>query len=351
MEHGQQTAESIGAILSSIASTLREVSEKLDTVAARIDGTPAVTDEHTIEARLAKLEAWAFHAAQDISGIDARVEQLETGAAPSSDDRQAATDHSAAALPPVAAGRSHTRRSERDTTQSAHASQNGAARESTGSRNGTRPQDSHREPVHAAHEPNSTAQRGFTPPHAPAMPRREPKTSSEQNFTAPATREPASFTTTTPAAPAVSFTVAPTPREQGLGLRETLPAASEPAASSTSFSPRENETYDNETYDSVASVEPGSNHPRDQNGSTPPGTGLTGAHRAAEEDRTPAENPHVDKLQAMLDELKRTAATSLGRSDVFAAPAGDAAPKGHQSERADARRSPTDYRLSSPPPA
>lgn len=52
----------------------------------------------------------------------------------------------------------------------------------------------------------------------------------------------------------------------------------------------------------------------------------------------------------MLDELKRTAAAPLGRSDVFGPPPGDAAPNGYQSERTDAQRRPNDYRLSSPPP-
>ncbi|MFI9511198.1 hypothetical protein [Nocardia sp. NPDC052566] len=67
MEHGQQGAESVGAMLSSIAAALREFSEKLDDVATRVDG------DRSVEARLAKLEAWAFRAEQDISDIDSRL--------------------------------------------------------------------------------------------------------------------------------------------------------------------------------------------------------------------------------------------------------------------------------------
>ncbi|RJO72952.1 hypothetical protein D5S18_21965 [Nocardia panacis] len=64
MEHGQQGAESVGAMLSSIAAALREFGEKLDEVALRVDG------DRGVETRLARLEAWAFRAGQDISDTE-----------------------------------------------------------------------------------------------------------------------------------------------------------------------------------------------------------------------------------------------------------------------------------------
>ncbi|MEU8898162.1 hypothetical protein [Nocardia sp. NPDC048505] len=77
MEHGQQSGgESIGVILSGIAEILREVSEKLDAVAARVDDA---RDERSVAARLAKLEAWAFRTDQDISKLGARVDGVESG--------------------------------------------------------------------------------------------------------------------------------------------------------------------------------------------------------------------------------------------------------------------------------
>lgn len=74
MDHDEQSGESIGAILSSLATTLREVSNKLDAVAAHVD------DDGNLAGRLAKLEAWAFRTADDVSKIGSRLEQVETGA-------------------------------------------------------------------------------------------------------------------------------------------------------------------------------------------------------------------------------------------------------------------------------
>ncbi|WP_040867743.1 hypothetical protein [Nocardia exalbida] len=340
MEHGQQTGESIGAMLSSIASALREVSEKLDAVAARIDGAQTVVSEPTAEGRLAELEAWAFRAAQDISGLDARVQLLESGDNPAPEDRTAA-QRPAGSLPRAAAGRANARKAEHGAAEpAARRSDTG---EAAGSRNGARPQSTPREPVHAAAEPNSAAQTGFTPPREPTLTALDPNVSSGQsftaprepasNFTAPPSREPA-FTTPTPREPVSPFTP-PAPRDPSTGQRETR----EPATSTASYSPTENAAYE-----SIVASTPSTQHSGSGNGATP-GTGLTGAHRAGEDDRTAVENTHVDKLQAMLDELKRTAAAPLGRADLF-----DSTSNGYPSERTEAQRRPADYRLSSPPP-
>lgn len=74
MEHGQQGAESVGAILSGIAELLRDVSDKLDAVAAQ------VADDNGIETRLKKLEAWAFRTEQDVSELGARLEGADPAA-------------------------------------------------------------------------------------------------------------------------------------------------------------------------------------------------------------------------------------------------------------------------------
>ncbi|GAB2634687.1 hypothetical protein [Nocardia goodfellowii] len=76
MEHGQQGGESIGEIISGIAEILREVSDKLDAVAARVD---EARDESSVAARLAKLEAWAFRTDQDISKLGSRIDGVESG--------------------------------------------------------------------------------------------------------------------------------------------------------------------------------------------------------------------------------------------------------------------------------
>ncbi len=77
MEHGQQSGDdSIGEIISGIAEILREVSDKLDAVAARVDGA---RDESSVAARLAKLEAWAFRTDQDISKLGSRIDGVEGG--------------------------------------------------------------------------------------------------------------------------------------------------------------------------------------------------------------------------------------------------------------------------------
>ncbi|MGY1942108.1 hypothetical protein [Nocardia asiatica] len=347
MEHGQQTGESIGAMLSGIASALREVSEKLDAVAARIDGAQVVVSEPTVEGRLAELEAWAFRAGQDISGLDSRVQRLESGDGPAPEVRQPQRP----AVPlPRAASRSNAHRQERVGAESAGSIE---AREPAASRNGARPQSTPREPVHAAAESDPAARSGFTPPREPTVTAVEPNVTAGQgftaprdpasNFTAPPSREPVpTFTTPTPREPVSPFT-SPS-RDSGTGQQDTFTAAREPAPASHSSS-------ENAAYENIVASATSTSHNSSATGtaSDAPGTGLTGAHRASEEDRTPVENTHVDKLQAMLDELKRTAAAPLGRTDLFGPPS-DSASNGYQSERTEAQRRPADYRLSSPPP-
>ncbi|WP_406279677.1 hypothetical protein OH799_12480 [Nocardia sp. NBC_00881] len=353
MEHGQQTGESIGAMLSSIASTLREVSDKLDAVAARMDGAPAVADEQSIEGRLAKLEAWAFHVGQDISGIDARVERLESDEGPPPRDR-ASLEERPAPLPRAAAGRRGAGQRERHAAPAQVFGSSESRDSSSGPRNGVPRQGTPREPLRVAEELNSTPS-GFTPPREPVVTALEPNATSGQSFTAPAP----TFTAHTPREPAPNFTAPtsrepaldlPTPREPIAAQHESLTAPREPAATPHPAPSRDNPAYES-IIASVDDADPGSNHGRSENGTAPDvhATGLTGAHRAADQDRTPVENSHVDKLQAMLDELKRTASAPLGRSDIFGPSAGDTNPTGYQSDHTDPPRRTNDYRLSSPP--
>ncbi|MFD0361245.1 hypothetical protein ACFQZZ_07265 [Nocardia sp. GCM10030253] len=88
MDHDEQGGDSIGALLSSLATTLREVSDKLDAVAARVDDD---RDDRDVVERLAKLEAWAFRAGDDMAKLDSRLERVESGAAPSQDKSESAT--------------------------------------------------------------------------------------------------------------------------------------------------------------------------------------------------------------------------------------------------------------------
>ncbi|CAM4523990.1 hypothetical protein NONI108955_42705 [Nocardia ninae] len=375
MEHGQEAGESIGAMLSSIAAVLREVSDKLDAVAARVDGVDIATAtvvpaDRSVEARLAKLEAWAFRAGQDISGIDGRLEKVEAGggpshAAPDSERAErplprAASRRNAAATEPNAPaqrespatvatptiresiGTSHElAQPVRDSTLAARENAT-ATRESVSRRYEGSPTARDTPPARdsAAHEANSVPQRSFSAPREPAF---EPSSSAAQNFTTPTPREPSPV-------PAQNFT-APTPREPLPVRQSSFTAPREPAASSSyqNFTtPQEN------PYESmVPSAPDSSDYSRPTNGTAPEanGTALTGAHRA-DDDLIPVDNTHVDKLQAMLDELKKTAAAPLGRSDVFGPPAGDLNSTSYQPAGSETRSTdtPRDYRLSSPPP-
>ncbi|WP_280404626.1 hypothetical protein [Nocardia brasiliensis] len=358
MEHGQQADESIGAMLSSIAAVLREVSDKLDAVAARVDGAvPIPPAEHGIEARLAKLEAWAFRAGQDISGIDGRLEKVEAGAG-------AEPAAPAAARPPLPrATRRNAATSESPSHEPDPAAQAPAAREGgsrryeggAGSENGTA-RDS------AAHEVNAVPQRGFSAPREPVT----HEQSSPSGFTAPTPREPVTATREPIQAAREQIT---TPREPVAVPREPAPAAQEftaptpreplPSRQSSFTAPRESigSPYQNFTspqekpYESMVppAHDSGDFGAGRTNGAAAEenGVALTGAHRASDESLIPVDNTHVDKLQAMLDELKKTAAAPLGRNDIFGPPATDLSSTGYQPERS--TDTPRDYRLSSPP--
>ncbi|WP_280430227.1 hypothetical protein [Nocardia brasiliensis] len=365
MEHGQQADESIGAMLSSIAAVLREVSDKLDAVAARVDGAvPIPPAEHGIESRLAKLEAWAFRAGQDISGIDGRLEKVEAGAG-------AEPAAPAAARPPLPRA---TRRNAAASEPAAHepdpAAQAPAVREGgsrryeggAGSENGTA-RDS------AAHELNAVPQRSFSAPREPVTPEQH----SPSGFTAPTPREPVTASREPITASREPIQAAreqiTTPREPVAVPREPTPAAQEftaptpreplPSRQSSFTAPRESigSPYQNFTspqekpYESMvpSAHDSGDYGAGRTNGAAPEenGVALTGAHRASDESLIPVDNTHVDKLQAMLDELKKTAAAPLGRNDIFGPPATDLSSTGYQPERS--TDTPRDYRLSSPP--
>ncbi|MFC4374586.1 hypothetical protein ACFO5K_10805 [Nocardia halotolerans] len=72
--------ESIGSMLAGIASALRDVSEKLDVVAARVQQevpTFPVDEDVPDQIRIRRLESWAFHASQDIARLSSRLDALD----------------------------------------------------------------------------------------------------------------------------------------------------------------------------------------------------------------------------------------------------------------------------------
>ncbi|MFC3962133.1 hypothetical protein [Nocardia jiangsuensis] len=81
MEHVEDGAESIGAMLSDIAESLREVSRKLDLVAARVDvplPVPMPADDRDVATRLATIEAWAFRTDRDVADLGRRLDTLQS---------------------------------------------------------------------------------------------------------------------------------------------------------------------------------------------------------------------------------------------------------------------------------
>ncbi|MFE6921088.1 hypothetical protein ACFVAV_08575 [Nocardia sp. NPDC057663] len=81
MNHAEHD-ESIGSMLASIAAALREVSDKLDIVAARVQQEVPVfpaDEDLPDQTRIRRLESWAFHASQDISRLSARLDALDGG--------------------------------------------------------------------------------------------------------------------------------------------------------------------------------------------------------------------------------------------------------------------------------
>ncbi|MFC6012553.1 hypothetical protein [Nocardia lasii] len=81
MNHAEHD-ESIGSMLASIASALRDVSDKLDLVAARVKldvPTFPLDEDLPDQTRIRRLETWAFHASQDISRLSSRLDSLDGG--------------------------------------------------------------------------------------------------------------------------------------------------------------------------------------------------------------------------------------------------------------------------------
>ncbi|WP_194824403.1 hypothetical protein [Nocardia sp. XZ_19_231] len=86
MNHAEHD-ESIGSMLASIATALREVSDKLDIVAARVQldvPTFPVDEDVPDHIRIRRLESWAFRASQDISRLSSRLDALDNDGEPDS---------------------------------------------------------------------------------------------------------------------------------------------------------------------------------------------------------------------------------------------------------------------------
>ncbi|MFD6395849.1 hypothetical protein [Nocardia sp. NPDC060249] len=86
MNHAEHD-ESIGSMLASIATALREVSDKLDIVAARVQldvPTFPVDEDLPDHTRIRRLESWAFRASQDISRLSSRLDALDNDGEPDS---------------------------------------------------------------------------------------------------------------------------------------------------------------------------------------------------------------------------------------------------------------------------
>ncbi|MEV0292615.1 hypothetical protein [Nocardia sp. NPDC050710] len=347
MEHGQRGAESIGAILSGIAEILREVSDKLDAVAARVDDNP--TNDGDLAGRLAKLEAWAFRTEQDVSKLGARVEAVESGPAKPAEAGTRAERRELAAraeqelptrsepalptrsepalptrgepglpirgehglptrgehelptrseTPPVAARterrlpRAAANRGERTETTPAHSPGENLEPVAVGARatqadtNGER-----RMP------PVPAALHDWVEPVVPVNPPSEPAPRAETPI-APAP----------PAPPAHDRQESFTPRYEPVPVSDVPAAPGQHGMEYGGLSPR------SDRLDAPANLngrlEPASPNGRADSGMTAPRSEpeANGAHRSTIED-----NGHVDKLQAMLDELKRNPNGPFGR--------------------------------------
>ncbi|MCP2279133.1 hypothetical protein SAMN04244553_6356 [Nocardia amikacinitolerans] len=348
MEHGQQGAESVGAILSGIAELLREVSDKLDSVAARVG------DDNGVEARLKKLEAWAFRTEQNVSSLEARLDDVASGAAvertvPSA--RAERRGHAARTDAP----RSETLRSE---NLRAEAPRSEALRPETTRSETPRPETARSEAL------RPEAMRSETPrPEAtrPETPRPETSRAERLRPTAPLRQEtaPESPRTDSLEAAAVAARVEQQPAAtNGLPRREPVSvppalhdwvepnvsrgapydAAPEPISNAHSepaeIAPRTEAPQERLDYGSVGT--PGVDAAPRLNGrleaptlTSRPDANLT-APRADREEPAAAptqhrsaieDNSHVDKLQAMLDELKRNPSGPFGRP--LSTPPGD----------------------------
>ncbi|MCP2316010.1 hypothetical protein APR12_001343 [Nocardia amikacinitolerans] len=366
MEHGQQSAESVGAILSGIAELLREVSDKLDNVAARVG------DDNGVEARLKKLEAWAFRTEQNVSSLEARLEDVASGAAvertvPSA--RAERRGHAARTDAP----RSETLRSEnlraeaprsealRPETERSEALRAGATRSES-----LRPETMRSETTRSESLRPEAPRPETTRSEAPRLEARQetprPETSRAERLRPTALRQetaPESPRTDSLEAAAVAARVEQQPAAtNGLPRREPVSvppalhdwvepnvsrgapydAAPEPISNAHSepaeIAPRTEAPQERLDYGSVGT--PGVDSAPRLNGrleaptlTSRPDANLT-APRADREEPAAAptqhrsaieDNSHVDKLQAMLDELKRNPSGPFGRP--LSTPPGD----------------------------
>lgn len=375
MDHDARSGESIGAMLSSLATTLREVSDKLDAVATHVD------DDRNLAGRLAKLEAWAFRTGEDVSKIGSRLEQVAT-IEPSDES----TEPAPRIRPEPAPGSKQRREpipSRRDRLDAVNGGANGTnphpetghkdlpdittvlnktpigpdnRPDTTGTNKRLEPATGRNERVTPTTGTNgrvvTTTRRPDTPTGRNEAPENTAPRPARTEFTAPNTRTehlepfgPATpndsqslpARTPQPVAPAVPPTYrgeplsAPTTRPEWLD--PATPAGTEPSAQTYSNSPTIGDRLE---YGSIGTsngrLEPLTSPPRNgyesptpttrpDSGMTAPraednGTPTPGAHRADAGEET----SHVDKLQAMLDELKRNPNGPFGRPEPTATP-------------------------------
>ncbi|MEV5832203.1 hypothetical protein [Nocardia sp. NPDC052112] len=372
MDHDERSGESIGALLSSLATTLREVSDKLDAVAAHVD------DDRNLAGRLAKLEAWAFRTGEDVSKIGSRLEQVVT-VEPSDEPAEPAPRIHSEPIPVTRERREPipSRRDRLDAVNGRADSMNSRTEtgpndlpdittvlsetpigrnnrlDTTGTNERLEPPTGRNERVTPSTGPNGrlsgTTGRLDTPSgrndrlEAPEDTAPRP---ARTEFTAPITRtehlEP--FGPATPndslslpsrTSQQVPPAVPPAYRGEPLSapttrpdwLDSATPAGTEPATPTYTNS-QPTTTGDRLEYGSIGTsngrLEPLTSPPRNgYESATRPDTGMTapraedngaptpGAHRAG----TGEDTSHVDKLQAMLDELKRNPNGPFGRPE------------------------------------
>ncbi|MEV0343627.1 hypothetical protein AB0H49_31875 [Nocardia sp. NPDC050713] len=378
MEHGQQGAESVGAVLSGIAELLREVSDKLDSVAARVG------DDNGVEARLKKLEAWAFRTEQSVSSLEARFDDVASGAAVERTAPHARAEHRAPTArtdatrpetlrpdtPRLEATRSETLRPEttRPDTLRSETTRPDTLRSETTRPDTLRPETTRSETL----RPETTRSEALRPDTTRSEPLRSETTRTETprldtpraerlRPSAPPRQEPAPEAPRTDSleAAAVAARVEQQPAaSNGLPRRESVSvppalhdwvepnvsrgapydAAPEPISNAhaepAEIAPRPEAPQERLDYGSVGT--PGVESAPRLNGrleaptlTSRPETNLT-APRADREEPAAAptqhrsaieDNSHVDKLQAMLDELKRNPSGPFGRP--LSTPPGD----------------------------
>ncbi|MFQ6330139.1 hypothetical protein ACLMAL_28955 [Nocardia sp. CWNU-33] len=367
MDHGEPGGESIGVLLSSLATTLREVSDKLDAVAGRVDDR----EDNDVVERLAKLEAWAFRAGDDMAKLDVRLERVESGGATSKDTVEAAPSRldasrpnspklpsraqrrEATAIPPLADQSERTPTAPFDVTP-ATPRRDPASAVTPDSRTepaapafrNERPESLATPMQHEQVEPatitprtprtESTAAPFHNEPFGPAT-HSEPRNSRlEQTAPTfgnerlePLAPPPGEWAQAAP----TTHSERPEPAETRSNERLTPPPPasrndwadfSTPAASNGRSASTPTTNHDRVDYNTAGSSNgrtdyntPGSSNGRLEPPPSRPDSGMTaprndreevvpmppGAHRAAATNTE--DNSHVDKLQAMLDELKR----------------------------------------------